>query len=374
MPVGYNEGKALYVNDFGLYTLIVGSKKREAQTFKRWITHEVLPVLRRKGQYSLKRSRDGDGEEEPSAKLLRLMDAGHATLQSALVLQQQESRAQAAQTGTLVKLGTDLQAMHGLQNTALNQNNEQITVLQQTIESQDSAITGLRQEVAMLQDIFAAREASLTAHQDALVSRLSRQLALPVVCALQRLEARVCDGITQTVQEVVMSPVGNFVSALRAAVRCPAVKGSSSEHLFPSAQKRTDAERAIGPAWLLDLSRLAESELAVEQDRRHVPRQTLTYRAWLQLRSPLGRALKRDRIRRHALPVEHADHCSRPLLWDRVAGGPAYVLLATESPYVRTVLRGRLLGRLIAWNTAEHARGPEPWPMNRDDLQWGFAE
>ncbi|MFP4605948.1 MAG: Bro-N domain-containing protein [Bacteroidales bacterium] len=48
------QGKANMVNEYGLYNLILGSRKKEAKQFKRWITHEVLPELREKGQYSIK--------------------------------------------------------------------------------------------------------------------------------------------------------------------------------------------------------------------------------------------------------------------------------------------------------------------------------
>jgi prophage antirepressor-like protein len=41
------------VNEAGLYSLILTSRKAEARRFKRWITHEVLPELRRTGQYGL---------------------------------------------------------------------------------------------------------------------------------------------------------------------------------------------------------------------------------------------------------------------------------------------------------------------------------
>jgi len=41
------------VNEPGLYSLILGSRKPEAKAFKRWITHEVLPSIRKTGQYSL---------------------------------------------------------------------------------------------------------------------------------------------------------------------------------------------------------------------------------------------------------------------------------------------------------------------------------
>ncbi|MGN8049587.1 phage antirepressor KilAC domain-containing protein [Curtobacterium sp. 22159] len=39
------------VNEAGLYSLVLGSRKPEAREFKRWVTHEVLPSIRRTGQY-----------------------------------------------------------------------------------------------------------------------------------------------------------------------------------------------------------------------------------------------------------------------------------------------------------------------------------
>lgn len=41
------------VNEPGLYTLVLGSRKPEAKAFKRWITHEVIPSIRRTGGYLL---------------------------------------------------------------------------------------------------------------------------------------------------------------------------------------------------------------------------------------------------------------------------------------------------------------------------------
>lgn len=40
------------VNEPGLYALIMTSRKPEARQFKRWVTHEVLPSIRRTGSYS----------------------------------------------------------------------------------------------------------------------------------------------------------------------------------------------------------------------------------------------------------------------------------------------------------------------------------
>ena len=41
------------VNEPGLYSLILGSRKPEAKRFKRWVTHEVLPAIRRTGRYAM---------------------------------------------------------------------------------------------------------------------------------------------------------------------------------------------------------------------------------------------------------------------------------------------------------------------------------
>lgn len=40
------------VNEPGLYNLILGSRKPEAKKFKRWVTHEVIPSIRRHGMYA----------------------------------------------------------------------------------------------------------------------------------------------------------------------------------------------------------------------------------------------------------------------------------------------------------------------------------
>ena len=41
------------VNEPGLYSLVLGSRKPEAKNFKRWITHEVIPSIRKTGSYSI---------------------------------------------------------------------------------------------------------------------------------------------------------------------------------------------------------------------------------------------------------------------------------------------------------------------------------
>lgn len=41
------------INESGLYSLIFGSKLDSARKFKRWVTSEVLPTLRKTGTYSV---------------------------------------------------------------------------------------------------------------------------------------------------------------------------------------------------------------------------------------------------------------------------------------------------------------------------------
>lgn len=47
------QGEANVINEYGLYNLVLSSRKPEAKEFKRWITHDVLPSLRKYGTYSM---------------------------------------------------------------------------------------------------------------------------------------------------------------------------------------------------------------------------------------------------------------------------------------------------------------------------------
>ncbi|MTV50021.1 hypothetical protein GJ688_13675 [Heliobacillus mobilis] len=44
------------VNEPGLYSLILTSRKPQAKTFKRWVTHEVIPSIRKTGRYAVNES------------------------------------------------------------------------------------------------------------------------------------------------------------------------------------------------------------------------------------------------------------------------------------------------------------------------------
>ena len=47
------ETRAVIINESGLYALVLSSKLEQARVFKRWVTSEVLPAIRRTGRYEL---------------------------------------------------------------------------------------------------------------------------------------------------------------------------------------------------------------------------------------------------------------------------------------------------------------------------------
>jgi len=43
--------KTIFINESGLYSLILSSKLPKAKDFKKWVTSEVLPSIRKTGEY-----------------------------------------------------------------------------------------------------------------------------------------------------------------------------------------------------------------------------------------------------------------------------------------------------------------------------------
>lgn len=68
LNIGLSGGATNCVNEFGLYTLILASRKPSAKKFKRWITHEVLPSIRKTGGYIP--VEESDSNEEILSKAL----------------------------------------------------------------------------------------------------------------------------------------------------------------------------------------------------------------------------------------------------------------------------------------------------------------
>lgn len=69
------EQNVLLVTEPGFYKLVMRSRKPEAKAFQRWVTHEVLPALRRDGAYMVARA-----DETPEELMARALKAADATL------------------------------------------------------------------------------------------------------------------------------------------------------------------------------------------------------------------------------------------------------------------------------------------------------
>lgn len=73
---------ATIINESGMYSLIFGSRLAEAKKFKRWVTSEVLPALRKTGAYSVGESSTSDRADtlaalaKSLAEVRRLHEAG----------------------------------------------------------------------------------------------------------------------------------------------------------------------------------------------------------------------------------------------------------------------------------------------------------
>lgn len=65
--------QALFVNEDGLYDVILDSRKPEAKAFRKWITSEVLPSIRKSGGYIA--ANEDEGDDVIMARALKLADA-----------------------------------------------------------------------------------------------------------------------------------------------------------------------------------------------------------------------------------------------------------------------------------------------------------
>lgn len=60
--LGLSGGATNIINESGLYSVILRSDKPQAKPFKRWVTHEVLPSIRKTGSYTTPQARTSEFE------------------------------------------------------------------------------------------------------------------------------------------------------------------------------------------------------------------------------------------------------------------------------------------------------------------------
>lgn len=70
-PTSGGEQLMTFINESGLYALILGSKLESARRFKRWVTAEVLPAIRKQGGYMV--ARPTESEESLMARAMQVM-------------------------------------------------------------------------------------------------------------------------------------------------------------------------------------------------------------------------------------------------------------------------------------------------------------
>ena len=75
MDTTYGIKPTTFINESGLYSLILGSKLESARRFKHWVTSEVLPSIRKQGGYMVVRP-----DESDEAIMARALQIAHATL------------------------------------------------------------------------------------------------------------------------------------------------------------------------------------------------------------------------------------------------------------------------------------------------------
>ena len=70
--IGRNQ-KAVFINESGLYSLVLSSKLPQAKAFKRWVTSEVLPQIRKTGGYIP--TKDAQGRQLSNEEIIHRADA-----------------------------------------------------------------------------------------------------------------------------------------------------------------------------------------------------------------------------------------------------------------------------------------------------------
>jgi hypothetical protein len=332
----------------------LGSRTQKSKLCRRWVTHEVLPEIRRTGMYILKRSSEA-ADSEQLAKRRRVEE----TEQLQLVLVEMSRKIEALsspapwQAQLVAAVAQDLDGKFS-----------------SCLEEAKAVLTRIvtEQRVLLVQETTDA----LTQQRDLLIKEasdaLTQQRGQFLGDLLLRFGARFED-----LKNALLSPTGSFIKALRQAIRAPGVRQTLDPARYPCDQQASRADvlgcMSLQLALMRALSQPQETALGIM-----LPPVTLSYGAWKAVRNLFGRRALQLRLQDH-----EAGLCARPRLW--AYGGPSdnsglrYVFLADEAENcVRRILRQPYQSMIVA----EHVRrtiastAPGEWPANDVDLepQW----
>ena len=103
------ETRAVVINESGLYSLILSSKLEQAKAFKRWVTGEVLPQIRRTGGYIP--TKDAQGKPLTAEEI---MERAHEIVGRTLMGLNQPNLDCLTATGVATLWGMDVQSFNNL--------------------------------------------------------------------------------------------------------------------------------------------------------------------------------------------------------------------------------------------------------------------
>lgn len=89
---GIGNPNKVIINESGVYSLVIGSKLESAKRFKRWVTSEVLPSLRKYGKYSMAKKPDSYMIEDEIERAKRWIEEAEERRQLALTLRNRKKR------------------------------------------------------------------------------------------------------------------------------------------------------------------------------------------------------------------------------------------------------------------------------------------
>ena len=87
---GIGNPNKVIINESGVYSLVIGSKLESAKRFKRWVTSEVLPSLRKYGKYSILKKPDSYMIEDEIERAKRWIEEAEERRQLAITVKEQE--------------------------------------------------------------------------------------------------------------------------------------------------------------------------------------------------------------------------------------------------------------------------------------------
>lgn len=105
LNLGLPGGAHNFVNESGLYALILGSRKPEAEKFKHWVTSDVLPSIRKHGAYMTETTIDKIIADPDFG--IRLLQQLKTEKEKAAVLQQENLRLEETNKALVVKVKAD---------------------------------------------------------------------------------------------------------------------------------------------------------------------------------------------------------------------------------------------------------------------------